>query len=108
MSKLLYPLIEAFTLQPVFAPLCFIIICVLMILMLQIIWTSACIGIANLKRLHQIPCPDCRFFTDDFRLKCTVHPNLALTEEALNCCDFCSKKTSTSKYYIDILNYLKD
>jgi hypothetical protein len=38
--------------------------------------------------LHQIPCPDCMYFTGDYRLKCPVHPIEALSEEALNCKDF--------------------
>ncbi|WP_337906916.1 hypothetical protein [Iningainema tapete] len=45
-------------------------------------------GIATVKRLHQIKCADCQFFTGDYHLKCTVHPSFALTEEAINCSDF--------------------
>nr|WP_293135179.1 hypothetical protein [Okeania sp. SIO3I5] len=45
-------------------------------------------GINYVKRLHQIPCSRCTFFTDDYRLKCTVHPYSALTETALNCSDY--------------------
>lgn len=44
------------------------------------------------KTLHQIPCANCRFFTHDYRLKCTVHPDIALTEGAIGCKDF-EKKT---------------
>jgi hypothetical protein len=53
----------------------------------QIIETSQQ-AIAHLKRLHQIPCSRCIFFTGDYRLKCTVHPLCALSEEAINCRDF--------------------
>lgn len=45
-------------------------------------------GISYVKRLHQIPCSRCAFFTGDYRLKCTVHPDQALTETALNCHDY--------------------
>ena len=45
-------------------------------------------GITHLKRLHQIPCSKCDFFTNDYRLKCTVHPVQACTEEAIHCLDF--------------------
>lgn len=45
-------------------------------------------GINRLKRLHQVPCGQCAFFTGDYRLKCTVHPITALSEEAINCRDF--------------------
>jgi hypothetical protein len=89
MFQLLSPQIQA--LQPVLAPVCFVTIWTLFFLMLSSMWISARIGIANIKRLHQIPCADCRFFTNDYRLKCTVHPNCALTEEAINCSDFCFK-----------------
>ena len=45
-------------------------------------------GINYVKRLHQIPCSRCTFFTGDYRLKCTVHPYSALTETAINCRDY--------------------
>lgn len=51
-------------------------------------WQAARDGIAQLQRLHQIPCSNCAFFTGDYRLKCTVHPSRALTEAALDCLDY--------------------
>ncbi len=45
-------------------------------------------GTTYLKRLHRIPCSGCAYFTGDYRLKCTLHPVEALTEEALECLDF--------------------
>lgn len=54
-------------------------------------WIAAKEGIDTVKRLHQIPCSDCRFFTGNYHLKCPVHPNNALTEEAINCSDYCPK-----------------
>ena len=78
-------------LQPVLSPLCFITIWGLFFLLFWSTAISARIGIANVKRLHQIPCANCRFFTNDFRLKCTVRPTCALTEEAINCSDLCLK-----------------
>lgn len=45
-------------------------------------------GATYLKRLHRIPCSDCAYFTGDYRLKCTLRPVEALTEEALECLDF--------------------
>lgn len=44
--------------------------------------------IAQGKQMHQIPCTKCRFFTGDYRLKCTVNPSVANTEEAIGCHDF--------------------
>ncbi len=38
--------------------------------------------------MHQIPCSNCKFFTNDHRLKCTVSPSIANTEQAINCGDY--------------------
>jgi hypothetical protein len=40
------------------------------------------------KTMHQIPCARCRYFTNDYRLKCSVHPQIANTEGAINCRDY--------------------
>ncbi len=45
------------------------------------------------KRMHQIPCTKCRFFTNDHRLKCTAQPYIANTEEAIHCTDYQSRST---------------
>lgn len=45
-------------------------------------------GIIRLKRLHQVPCSRCVFYTGDYRLKCTVHPCKALSEAAIDCLDY--------------------
>jgi hypothetical protein len=45
-------------------------------------------GFSRLRRLHQIPCSHCAFFTGDYRLKCTVHPCSALSEDAIDCLDY--------------------
>ena len=50
-------------------------------------------GQARLKTLHQIPCANCRYFTNDRHLKCTVHPTVALSEDAINCADFESQQS---------------
>ncbi|MGD1919391.1 MAG: hypothetical protein ACFCAD_11165 [Pleurocapsa sp.] len=46
--------------------------------------------VATVKKMHQIPCTRCRFFTGDYRLKCTVNPHVANTEAAIGCSD-CQK-----------------
>nr|WP_232225199.1 hypothetical protein [Dactylococcopsis salina] len=49
---------------------------------------------ATVKRsqiMHQVPCPNCQFFTNDYRLKCTVNPLVANTEQAITCQDYCPK-----------------
>ncbi len=89
MFQLLSPQIQA--LHPVLSHFFLIGIWGFFFLFLWSAWISTRIGIANVKRLHQIPCANCRFFTNDFRLKCTVRPTCALTEEAINCSDFCLK-----------------
>ena len=47
-------------------------------------------AIARAKRMHQIPCANCRFFTNDYRLKCTMNPYIANTEKAIDCSDYIS------------------
>jgi hypothetical protein len=42
----------------------------------------------QLKKLHQIPCDRCIFFTGEYQLKCTVHPYKAFQEEAIGCRDY--------------------
>ena len=86
MFQLLYPLIQA--LQPVLVPVCFVTAWTLVVLLMGNIWIAARNGIGSVKRLHQIPCAGCQFFTGDYLLKCTVHPTSALTEEAITCSDF--------------------
>ncbi|HEY9672355.1 MAG TPA: hypothetical protein V6D11_12985, partial [Waterburya sp.] len=55
------------------------------------LWSATRSSIAIAKRMHEIPCTDCRFFTADYRLKCTVHPSIANTEAAIHCSDYCCK-----------------
>jgi len=45
-------------------------------------------GTSYVRRLHQIPCSRCTYFTGDYRLKCAVNPMSALTEEAIGCGDY--------------------
>ncbi|MCU0547316.1 MAG: hypothetical protein MUE44_35020 [Oscillatoriaceae cyanobacterium Prado104] len=37
---------------------------------------------------HKIPCTSCRFFNDNYYIKCAVHPCSALTKNAINCSDY--------------------
>ena len=63
-------------------------ILLLIIIGLRNLYVTFHSGINYVKRLHQIPCSRCTFFTGDYRLKCTVHPYSALTETAINCGDY--------------------
>ncbi|MHC5746902.1 MAG: hypothetical protein ACYTXT_34465 [Nostoc sp.] len=51
-------------------------------------------GISFLWELHQVPCHNCQYFTNDYRLKCTVHPKKACSEQAVGCIDFEPKITA--------------
>ncbi len=42
-------------------------------------------------KLHSVPCSKCQYFTDSRYLKCTIHPEMACSEEAINCRDFVSQ-----------------
>lgn len=75
-------------LQYVKTTLCLISILSLIGIGLWNSWLTFRQGINYIKQLHQIPCSRCAFFTGDYRLKCTVHPYNALTENALNCNDY--------------------
>ncbi|MBD1998732.1 hypothetical protein H6F88_06180 [Oculatella sp. FACHB-28] len=73
--------------QPILVPLCFVFAWSLILMAVWSVWTALQDGVANAKRMHQIPCANCQFFTGDYHLKCTVHPTMALTEEAIDCMD---------------------
>ncbi|MUL38311.1 hypothetical protein BWI75_18760 [Gloeocapsopsis sp. AAB1 = 1H9] len=74
--------------QPIATPLYLLSVSSLLVVLLCSIWMATRDGIAQLKRLHQVPCSRCAYFTGDYRLKCTVHPCKALTEDAINCIDY--------------------
>ncbi|MGK7915631.1 MAG: hypothetical protein AB4038_08795, partial [Prochloraceae cyanobacterium] len=67
---------------------CFCCAWSLVILFCWAVWQAWQDGIVQLKRMHQIPCSKCTFFTHNYYLKCTVNPLNALSEKALNCRDF--------------------
>ncbi len=45
-------------------------------------------GTANARRMHQIPCSKCQYFSGDYTLKCALHPSRAGSEAAIDCGDF--------------------
>jgi hypothetical protein len=69
-------------------PLCPILIWVVLVGFFLAIALAVQDGITRLKRLHQVPCSRCTFFTGDYRLKCPVHPCTALSEAAIACLDY--------------------
>ncbi|MBW4483146.1 MAG: hypothetical protein KME14_11440 [Tildeniella torsiva UHER 1998/13D] len=45
-------------------------------------------GVQRLRRLHQVPCFRCQYYTNSPYLKCPVHPLNAGSEAALCCADY--------------------
>lgn len=44
---------------------------------------------SSFKLLFNVPCPCCRYFSNNQFLKCTLHPVTAMTEQAVDCRDYC-------------------
>ncbi|NJL84085.1 MAG: hypothetical protein HC890_16305 [Chloroflexaceae bacterium] len=88
MFRLLSPVVEA--LQPILVPLCFIFAWLFALLLGLTLFSSLRDALRRAKQMHSIPCADCQFFTNDYRLKCTVHPGAANTEQAIGCRDYSS------------------
>jgi hypothetical protein len=74
--------------EPLLVPICFGCAWLLVALLAWSIWSSIRATIARAKQMHRIPCANCQFFTNDHRLKCTVHPHIANSEQAIDCRDF--------------------
>ncbi|MEH2198994.1 hypothetical protein CDG77_12925 [Nostoc sp. 'Peltigera membranacea cyanobiont' 213] len=74
--------------QPFLVPICFVVAWTVTIFVVLSLWTAARDSVATAKLMHQIPCTGCQFFTDNYRLKCTVRPSIANTEEAIDCSDY--------------------
>ncbi|WP_375501595.1 hypothetical protein [uncultured Nostoc sp.] len=74
--------------QPFLIPICFVVAWTVTILVVLSLWTAARDSVTTAKQMHQIPCSGCQFFTDNYRLKCTVRPSIANTEEAIHCLDY--------------------
>ena len=97
--------------------LCPILIWVVLVFFFLSICLAIHDGIARLKRLHQIPCSRCTFFTGSYYLKCTVHPCKALSEEAIHCleyepriirqCNYPQRESTLQKNRFLFLQFLK-
>ena len=74
--------------EPKLAPVYFLGAWVLILLLGWTLFTAMADLIKRAKQMHRIPCTSCQYFTNDYRLKCTVQPNLASTEQAVNCPDY--------------------
>ncbi|NJP11956.1 MAG: hypothetical protein HC866_22845 [Leptolyngbyaceae cyanobacterium RU_5_1] len=72
MFQLLKLIIQA--VQPLLVPFCLVSAWAIVILIVWSFWAAVRDTAARTRQLHQIPCSNCRFFTSDYHLKCTVHP----------------------------------
>ena len=74
--------------QLVLVPLCFVLAWGLVGLTAWNLLTAVRDGVSRATVMHNIPCADCRYFTNDHRLKCPIHPKIALSEAAIDCKDY--------------------
>ncbi|MFW9263350.1 hypothetical protein [Nostoc sp. CALU 546] len=86
MFKLISFLIHG--IEPLLVPICFVVAWTVIILVVWSLCAAARDSLTTAKQMHQIPCTGCQFFTDNYRLKCTVRPSIANTEEAIDCSDY--------------------
>lgn len=76
------------TVQFILVPLCFVLAWGLVGMTVWNLVTAVRDSMARAAVMHKIPCADCRYFTNDHRLKCPIHPKIALSESAIDCLDF--------------------
>jgi hypothetical protein len=71
-------------------PICSIIVIATISFIVSDIWKVARSGnrIVTINHFKQVPCRNCRFFTNNYYLKCAVHPHTALTKQAVDCPDY--------------------
>ncbi len=74
--------------RPVLPALCIIVAWGFTALLLWNLVVTVRRSAASVRRLHSIPCAGCQYATRDYRLKCSVHPIEAFSEQAINCHDF--------------------
>jgi hypothetical protein len=74
--------------QPVLVPLCFVVAWGLVVMTVWNLVAATRDGVKRAQVMHQIPCSECRYFTNNYLLKCPLHPKIALSEEAINCGDY--------------------
>lgn len=86
MLSLLYNTIHF--LQPFLVPICFVFAWTFLAILAWSFISAIRDTLRTSQQMHQIPCTNCQFFTNDHRLKCTVHPAIANTEEAAKCLDY--------------------
>jgi hypothetical protein len=53
-----------------------------------LLWKNFYNSLIYVRRLYEIPCSRCSFFTGEYNLKCTVHSYRPLNEKAIDCSDY--------------------
>jgi hypothetical protein len=76
------------TIQPFLVPICFVLAWLLVAALAWTTWTAIRDAVASAKKMHEIPCANCQFFTNTHFLKCPVHPKSALSTDAIGCPDY--------------------
>jgi 6-phosphogluconolactonase/glucosamine-6-phosphate isomerase/deaminase len=74
--------------EAISTPLSFLVACSVLGLCGWTLVSALFDALSRAKQMHQVPCTKCRFFSGDFRLKCTIHPHTANTEQAIDCPDY--------------------
>jgi hypothetical protein len=94
LMQLLYLVAHRLTewLQPILVPLCFVVAWTTIGFVVWSLWAAMRDSLRRAKRMHQIPCSECQYFSGNYLLKCPLHPKEALSEAAIGCRDFESSK----------------
>ncbi|MEA5616777.1 hypothetical protein VB711_02835 [Cronbergia sp. UHCC 0137] len=78
-------------------PLGFVFIWAIILLILQKIRANLDEKMVfSINGLHKVPCKNCKFFSNNHYLKCAVKPDIVMTEEAINCSEYCPKRVNFS------------
>lgn len=88
--RLFFTAVYAFTqlIQPLLVPICFVLAWTTLAFALWNLWAMMRDGVQRAKKMHQIPCANCQYFSGNYLLKCPIHPKEALSEAAIACRDF--------------------
>ncbi len=74
--------------RPFLPAICFALVWGGLALATYSLFTGLRKGIENVRQLHRIPCSGCQYATGSYHLKCSVHPSVAFSEQAITCLDF--------------------
>ncbi len=75
-------------LEPILVPICFVLAWGLVLMVAWTVFSAWQATLNRARQMHLIPCANCKYFTNNYRLKCPVHPVTANTEKAVHCADY--------------------